>query len=241
LDLIDLIDLHPNDKLIPIGDLMHKGPDEVECVRIARKVCDEYILGNHEDKQIRWERHQRLFLDTGKPNPMMHVEDYKILPEEHRNWLKSKAKLYMRIVAGGKTFLLVHGGIEPRMRGLPHLNSPWHLSKKEKGYSWNVLRTRYVNPKGGMVSLGSEDLSQDRYWAEVYDGRFGHVIFGHQPFLKRKTPREYEHATAIDLGVVYGNVLCAVIIDGDTGEVTHVTVPAHEQYAMNRTANPVPE
>lgn len=243
LDLLKLVDVHPNDKVIPIGDLIHKGPDEVEVIRIAREVCDEYVLGNHEEKQIRWERHQRIFLNTGKKNPMKHVEDYKILPEEHRNWLRSRARLYIKIHAGGERLLLVHGGIEPRTRGLPGLNKPWSISKREKSYFWNVLRTRYVNPDGRMVSLGAEQ-PEDRYWAEVYDGRFGHVIFGHQPFVNRKTPREYEHATACDLGVVYGNVLCAIIIDGDTGSMTHVTVPARDKYAIHRietgSTNPVP-
>ena len=32
-----------------------------------------------------------------------------------------------------------------------------------------------------MKSLGDE-APTDPYWAEVYDGRFGHVVFGHEAF-----------------------------------------------------------
>lgn len=233
LDLLELVDLHPNDKVISIGDIIHKGPDEVECIRIMDKYSCEYILGNHEEKQLRWEKHNQIFLNTGKKNPMKNVEDYNPLPDFAKNWLKKNARIFMTIHAGEQEYMLVHGGIEPRMRIIPSSNNPWALSNKEKSYFWKVLRTRYVNPDGKMVSLGKE-TEEDVYWADVYDGRFGHVIFGHQPFPNRNAPRVYEHATGIDLGCVYGNVLCAAIIDGDTGEMTYRQVSAHEKYQTNR-------
>lgn len=222
------------DEVISIGDIIHKGPDETDCIRLMQKVSERYVFGNHEEKQLRWERHERKRLQTGKANPMKHVEDYKPLMADHEQWLKEAARLFIQIEAGDKKFLLVHGGIEPKMRSLPSTNIPHHLSKKQKYYAMNVLRTRYVNPKGTMVPLGDEQ-PEDRYWAEVYDGRFGHVLFGHQPFLNRNTPREYEHATGIDLGCVYGGQLCAAIIDGDTGDLSYHTVDAFEKYRQHRT------
>lgn len=238
--LVEELNVQPEDKLISIGDLLHKGPYEVDCVRFMMENSDEYILGNHEDKQIRWEKHHRREIEEGVANPMKHVEDYKSLPDDLLVWIRDRARLFMQINAGGKLYTLVHGGIEPAMKKMPYSSAFHKASKREK----NLLRTRYVDPKGHMVMLGSE-RPEDVYWAEVYDGRFGHVIFGHQPFLNRQTPREYEHCTGIDLGCVYGNVLCAAIIDGDTGEMTHHVVQAYDKYSVHRketgSTSPVPE
>lgn len=240
--LVEQLNVQPEDKLISIGDLLHKGPYEQECVRFVMENFDECILGNHEEKQIRFEGHHAREIETGKKNPMRHVEDYKPLPPEQVKWIRENCVLFLEIEAGERKFLLVHGGIEPRVRSLPENNL--FSNKNKKGHFWNALRTRYVDPDGHMVMLGKE-TEEDVYWAEVYDGRFGHVIFGHQPFLNRLSPREFPHATAIDLGAVYGNCLCAYIIDGDTGETDWFCVPSEEKYQLHRTetgsTNPVPE
>ena len=77
-----------------------------------------------------------------------------------------------------------------------------------------------------MAKLAQEQ-DTDVYWADLYDGRFGHCFFGHQVFFQN-TPREYAHATAIDLGCVYGNKLCAAIVEN--GQTTFETVQAHKEY-----------
>jgi len=229
------LEIKDDDKFISIGDIIHKGPKEERCISLCKMVEDFYILGNHEEKQLRWQKHEENRQQTGRSNPMMHVEDYVQLGVRHSAWLKDAAKLFHQFEVAGQTYLLVHGGIEPRLRSLPEVEEAYQLSKKEKSYSWNMLRTRYVNPKGGMVSLGDEK-PEDKYWAEVYDGRFGHVIFGHQPFLERNTPREYEHATGIDLGCVYGGHLCAFIINED-GTTGFHTVKARDKYQRHRGEN----
>lgn len=228
VELLDLIELTDEDEIISIGDIIHKGPSEVECLEEIFKASKFYILGNHEDKQLRWEKHNQAFEDVGKLNPMKHVEDYKKIDESLLVELKDMAKIFHKIEVMDREFLLVHGGIEPRVRSLPKKEDAYGLSRKEKSFFWNVLRTRHVDPSGSMVSLGTE-TDNDLYWAEVYDGRFGHVLFGHQPFFSDR-PAEFKHATGIDLGCVYGGYLCAFIINGDTGETSYVTVKAHEEY-----------
>jgi predicted phosphodiesterase len=238
--LVEELNVQPEDRVISVGDIIHKGPYEQDCIRFMMENSEEYILGNHEEKQLRWEKHNRREIEEGVKNPMKHVEDYVSLPDDQLVWVRDRARLFMQINAGDKLYTLVHGGIEPAMKKMPYSAALNKASKREK----NVLRTRYVNPKGHMVMLGKEQ-DEDVYWAEVYDGRFGHVIFGHQPFLNRQSPREYDHCTAIDLGCVYGNVLCAAIIDGDTGEMTYHVVQAHDKYSVHRketgSTNPIPE
>ena len=62
------------------------------------------------------------------------------------------------------------------------------------------MRTRYIDAQKGFIGLGHEK-SGDPYWADVYDGRFGHVIFGHQPFLEGV--KYFNHATGIDTGASF--------------------------------------
>ncbi len=56
-----------------------------------------------------------------------------------------------------------------------------------------------VHEQGEFLPLG-EQTPKDPFWTEVYDGRFGHVYFGHQPFLLDTEPHVFPHATGLDLG-----------------------------------------
>lgn len=92
-----------------------------------------------------------------------------------------------------------------------------------------VFVKRTVRAKGSMVALG-EETEADPFWAEVYDGRFGHAYYGHTPYADRAEPMRWEHATGIDLGCVYGGQLCAVVLEAGKAPVS-VTVPARQKYA----------
>ena len=86
----------------------------------------------------------------------------------------------------------------------------------------------HLLPAGEFVSLGKEEEG-DKFWAETYDGRYGHIYFGHQPFL-RKNPIQFPNATALDLGCVHGNRLAAAVLtEGETPLI--VTVDAAKCYS----------
>jgi hypothetical protein len=72
-----------------------------------------------------------------------------------------------------------------------------------------------VRPAGSFIALGEEG-GDDPFWAEVYDGRFGHVYFGHSPDVDG--PMQFAHATGLDTGAVFGGKLTAVILDPGTAE-----------------------
>jgi hypothetical protein len=93
-------------------------------------------------------------------------------------------------------------------------------------------------PAGEFVSLGKEEEG-DKFWAEVYDGRYGHVFFGHQPFL-RESPVKFPHATALDLGCVHGNKLAAaILIEGEEPDI--VTIRASKCYSRPLNASWLPK
>lgn len=90
---------------------------------------------------------------------------------------------------------------------------------------------RSLHQKGSFVSLGQEREGIDPFWADVYDGKFGHVFFGHSPYKDADAPVTFPHATALDLGCVYGNKLAAAVLDADG--ISHLTVDAKQVYSAD--------
>lgn len=85
-------------------------------------------------------------------------------------------------------------------------------------------------PAGEYLQLGFE-RDGDPFWAEIYDGRFGHAFFGHNPFTGSE-PKQFPHATGLDLGCVFGGCLAAaVLVSGEA--TTFVTVQASQSFATS--------
>lgn len=89
---------------------------------------------------------------------------------------------------------------------------------------------RKVYRKGSFVSLGQERDGIDPFWADIYDGRYGHAFFGHSPYKDAGSPVQFPHATALDLGCVYGNKLAAAVLDADG--MTFASVDAKQNYRL---------
>ena len=62
-----------------------------------------------------------------------------------------------------------------------------------------------------------------------YDGRFGHVFFGHNPYPDEPKPVRFAHATGIDLGAVFGGRLAAAVLSG--GEPEFVSVLSRGKFS----------
>ena len=71
-------------------------------------------------------------------------------------------------------------------------------------------------------------------WPWAYDGRFGHVYYGHRATMGEDPP-QYPHATSLDLGCVYGGQLCAAVLT-QGGPVHFIKVRARKQYAVLKGA-----
>lgn len=94
-----------------------------------------------------------------------------------------------------------------------------------------VVVKKKVRPAGSFVSLG-EETEEDPFWADVYDGRFGTVFFGHSPFTNEEAPVEFDHAVGLDLGAVFGNRLAAAVLSPD-GSRSFVSVPSSGKFAKS--------
>lgn len=207
-----------HDEIIFLGDLINKGPQSAKTVAYVRQLSQRHavrlILGNHEEKLLRLV-HNRLYnpeayLAMSNRSALEAVADE--LTEEDLHFLR---QAYYAIQLNESGFLLVHGGISADCALDFSTDYRYHLHKTKDYKGLDKLnRTRFLSPEGHFVALGKEDENA-YFWAEKYDGRYGKVIFGHQPWHDQQ-PRIFRHAIGIDTACVYGGSLtaCIVLPDG---------------------------
>ena len=197
--LRQLIKIEKPDEEYAVGDIINKGPKSLQTLRFCQEMNIKAVRGNHEDKFIRYHLHERERLQTGKKNPMKlsktEKQLYESLNEEDIAYLLS-LPIYLSV----GTITILHAGVLPKT----------DLENLDKKDAAQVMRVRYVDENGNFVHLDISDPSEHFWWSELYDGRYGTIVYGHQPFL---TPRLDRFSIGIDTGAVYGNTLTAVVFD----------------------------
>lgn len=205
-ELLRQVEPGPRDRLVFLGDLMDKGPDPVGVVRRVRELGAPCVMGNHDEKHVRWRRHEAVRRDTGKPNPMRPMDPVSLAQNEALSdadveWMSS-----LPAVLRTETFTVaVHGGFEPR---LP-------LAKQDLK---KVLRCRYVDAEGAMVPIMSDTHVPDGTvrWAQAFREPV-HVFYGHHCLtLDEAQVDVYEDPirwfrAGIDGGCAYGGSLIAAV------------------------------
>ena len=203
--LVEVLQQIPtNSHVIFVGDLIHKGKESKKVVDLVRKFCSNYaascILGNHE--AIAGKKEEFAGGEVG-------------LTEDDFEWLRSRP-LFLRMQYFDEDFLFVHAGMDrgsaastlrkliedgklPRKGfwGEEMVNrAVGSLSRRLKDKIGKVKYIRYLNPKGQFLPLGTEDETST-WWAEGYNGEFGQIFYGHNPFPEVKIDM---HAVGIDTG-----------------------------------------
>ena len=231
-ELIDNINLQPTDLLYFIGDLIDRGPDSVAVVRRCYSLSMQYnvklILGNHEEKFLRYLKH--LENKTGLEAQMSGVDEFPQLMEGLEKYeIDFLISAYYSIELQEEKITLLHGGISNQVKfPFPRTYQYGEDNPKEfKGLDL-ITKVRYLSPEGKFVGL-NEETEVDKYWAELYNGSFGHIYFGHQPFMQ-ELPENFPHATGLDTGCVFGGWLSAVIIEN--GNKSFISVKAKEPYSV---------
>lgn len=185
-------EINPNIEIYQIGDLLDKGPDQVGCVRYCIAEGIKVVMGNHEAKHI---RKRRQYIKGKK------LEDFEAtyqdtilnLTDDEWVWLES---LPYTIQIGKST--LVHAGIGP------------HSFKRTE----ELLYIRYVDWSGKMVGNTFGPADGLTAWQDVYQGSQT-VIYGHNAYKEQDVPKYSNNTIGIDLGCVYGNYLCGLLIPKD--------------------------
>ncbi len=196
------------DRLVQLGDLIDRGPDPVGCVRFAREQGVEALLGNHEEKALRWLRHEAqrgALRNPMRSPPPERIAEWQALSEDDVRWLRD-APLMLRLGERGD-WLAVHGGLLP---GIPLAAQPPDV----------VVRCRYVDAEGRHASLEPGNFGAPAGavpWMQRWDGAVN-VVYGHAvDSLRFATITDRPggiRCVGLDTGCVYGGHLSAMTLPG---------------------------
>ncbi len=232
-----------DDRLIFLGDLVDRGPDSAAVVKLVRELKAECLMGNHEEKHLRYRRHEaRVATQPGYVNPMKpynekRLAEYHSLRDEDWNFLE-KLPYFIRL---DSHMALVHAGAMPSI-SLEH-QKPNHL-----------MRLRYINKATGkMVSLNEinsiidpdEMIRNYDFWADIWTGP-EILIYGHNayPEVRHSLRVLWDacdvtdstiksgvgiRAIGIDTGCCFGWKLTALVMTPGC-RIDIVSVPARREY-----------
>jgi serine/threonine protein phosphatase 1 len=222
--LMAKLHLHLNDTLIVDGDLVDKGPDSPGVIKflfqLSRSINVVKVRGNHCASHLRaWSRQYQAAIVPGSSYsmPPESAALYAALTPAERAFYNDSLSYY-RIPRAD--VVVVHGGIPATLTRLPH-PCPAAQTESEAAAARALCYTRHVDGSGRPAGEG-------RLWAETYDGRFGHAVFGHTQFHFHERRHNFPHATGIDFGCVVGGLLGALVLEGQHRHI--VTVPAARRY-----------
>lgn len=225
-ELLKLVEFAPGDNLILLGDLVDRGPDSVGVVRRARELNARAVLGNHEEKHLRWKKWEdKVRGGQAAKNPMRQFAEHKLaiqegLSDDDFAWLANlPCTLRVGEHGDGRTYVAVHGGLEP------------HYTFDKQGKQ--VIRIRYCDVRTGSFK-GSNYIGHQpdntQYWSELWTGSES-VFYGHAVWEK---PRFDDHGDyvcwGLDTGCCFGGSLTAAILEPGNDAVAFASVPAHETY-----------
>lgn len=194
--LLKQIDFCSTDIIVGLSDSVDKGPYSAELIKYFYSLPNEKypILGNHEFALLRF---VRKYLAGGGQKNAAYEERKSIfekLTSEEFEWIKTFKAWHP--LKNTKSIVL-HAGVKPSRVELPEQ----HFSaSNSRGANSELFYTRYL------------DDTSSVFWADEYDGRFGHIYYGHQPW-KLDSVRISPYATGLDLNGVAGGSLAAAIIN----------------------------
>lgn len=221
------------DHVVFVGDLVDRGPDSVAVIRFVReKIAGGFrvdvVMGNHERKHWRFQQYHARMVAQEKDPPFHSSHEINTvnaaLTDAEKTWL-AELPHYIRIPEYDA--VVVHGAIPEDVTFLPPAEEIRGYSNRKREKYDLMMYLRFLSPSGEPVS-GLVAGPEDTFWAEMYDGRLGHVFFGHQP-IRRPEPVFWEYATAIDLACCFGGWLCAVVLEGE--DRSFITVQARATYS----------
>lgn len=235
--LIEELGLKSEDRLFFAGDLMDRGPDPVGCVRLVRELGAQMVLGNHEEKHLRFRRHEaKRAADPTYVNPMqmfdVRATQNAALTAEDVAWLEA-CPLTITLRPG---WVLVHAGLFP--------GKTLEEQLQDRKLRDKVIRLCWLDEEGKMCPLEDDTAVEgppgSKSWMSVYDGPLN-VVYGHAVH-SMATPRidvrpQGVSTYGIDTGCCFGGHLTAMVIH-ESDRLEFIQVPALRAYAQRRVPKP---
>jgi serine/threonine protein phosphatase 1 len=208
-ELLHKIAYNPaNDRLISLGDLLHKGPMSAEVIKFFYNSKIEVIMGNHD-----WH-----FLQALKGNIAMYKEAEKIMqlcgiPQSDMiKWLE-EFPYYIK----EQSFIAVHACFDPSK------------SKYAQTSFQDMINGRYFDAETNTIlkSVKSPNIYQ-KPWYQAYPPKSTDrtVVFGH---WAKPEPRFFKNFRCIDTGCCYGGRLSCLILPDDN----IISVESHQPKKFN--------
>jgi bis(5'-nucleosyl)-tetraphosphatase (symmetrical) len=239
-ELLDRAGYAEGDRLIFTGDLVDRGPDSAGVVALARKLKAESVMGNHEEKHLRYRMHEcRVHEEPGYENPMQPMyparrADYESLSYDDWDYLE-KLPNYIRI---GPHFAVVHAGALPGIE----------LEAQDRN---SLYRLRYIKKENGKMAtlkelredVGEVDPDKFQFWADVWDGPeiliYGHHVHHEARASIKEQPGNGPHniglrALGIDTGCCFGMSLTALVLSSEEKYTRTISVKARKEYHRYR-------
>lgn len=189
--------VQPSEKMffVSVGDIYDKGygPNVAHSiVKKIREMCDKgygfIVRGNHELKHIKRARSSKNI-------------------SQDLLWFEKQPLALSFVFDNGSRVTVVHGGVKP--------SHTWY----DLNHDIETSYIRKLDDAGEMIKLEWVDgeLQPSKpggiSWHEVYDGRFGYIVAGHEP-LKSGKPKFYNYSCNIDTACYCTGVMtCQVISD----------------------------
>jgi len=201
------------DRLVLAGDLLDRGPDPVGVVRRARELNAEAVLGNHEEKHIRWrEWEKKTAASSSIRNPMRpfdetRLREHNALTNDDMDWLRG-LPAFLRL---DPIWMVVHAGFETN-----------GVAPEDQKLG-KICRVRDVDDDGKMAADHRNPLKPVEgavpwatRWAGPENVVYGHAV--HSLVQARIDDHDGYSCYGIDTGCVFGGRLTALVVyPGQTG------------------------
>lgn len=199
LSLLEKLNFIKNeDRLIFIGDLVHKGPKSAEVIDFVFNNSFEMVIGNHD--------HFFLKALEGSSKP---YEEFKQILSSLKNpaekiiqWMK---QLPCFIKENG--FMAVHAGIDPEGECVKNVDA--NVCMNIRFWDQKNKKCQFITDR---ERKGNDGLTA---WYDVdsaYFDQYGVIIYGHSA-KKEVQFSENHRIIGIDTGCCYGGLLTAYILE----------------------------
>ena len=216
--------VRPTDRDIVVftGDFMDRGSHVVEIVKFLYNARNKIftVMGNHEEKHIRWRRH--VAATWQNPNykiPMRMgakgMVDNANISDEAFEWMAGLPAI-IRVHTDFGDRLIMHAGVIP---GIPPENTKTNGLIRIQWVDRTTLKPLKADCEDGIYSQPEHSTM----WYNHYSGK-DRIIYGHTVVV---TPKVVNNTYGVDTGAVFGFVLTAYVENLSTGEVEFMQFPSN--------------